>query len=61
MPPPVQQKWLKELFDKIEDMPSEVYGVPDNALKASMAISLKRIADVLERMERGDHPPNSNE
>jgi hypothetical protein len=50
MPPTVQQKWLNELFKKIEDMPDEVYQQPENAVRVSMAISLKRIADALEKL-----------
>lgn len=50
MPPRVQQKWLNEMFQKLEPMPEEVYGNPDGALRASEAISLKRIADSLEKL-----------
>lgn len=48
MPPTVQQKWLQELFTKMEPMPDECYQVPEHAIMMSVAISLKRIADALE-------------
>jgi hypothetical protein len=50
MPPPANQKWLTKLFASIEDMPEEVYGSPEHAIELSMAMSLKRIADTLERL-----------
>lgn len=56
MPPPVRDKWLQELFTKIEPMPDECYGIPEHAIEMSKAISLKRIADALEAIVK-DAPP----